>query len=114
MRTVTKFLAAAAIAAVSATSFAAPVTWTGTLSAVKFTYYPNSDGAGMNQLALFGTGSTCTFVGAKGWMSLGTDVAHNQAVTDTLNIITQAKAAGATVSITYEPTQQCRILWINR
>ena len=114
MRTVTKFLAAAAIAAVSATSFAAPVTWTGTLSAVKFTYYPNNDGAGGNSLSLFGTGSSCSFVGTKGWMQIAASVETNAMITDTLNILTQAKASGATVSITYEPTQQCRILWINR
>jgi hypothetical protein len=105
MRTTTKFLAAAALAALSASSFAIPADWTGNLSAVKIKYIPNNSVAGGGIVMLTGTGSPCTFVTTPGFMllssssSAGGDEARNL-----FNFLVTSKNAGHTVTLTYEPS----------
>lgn len=57
MRITTKIMAAAAIAVLSASSFATD--WTGSLANVKMTFNPNNSGAGISALSVTGTGSSC-------------------------------------------------------
>lgn len=114
MLTLNKALAAVALATVSVSSFAAPATWTGKLTNVQIAFYPNNDYNGGNALSLFGTGSPCVFPGKPGWMLMGGGAEENAGISDALSILREAKTSGATVSITYETTDNCRIQAITR
>jgi hypothetical protein len=100
MRTTAKILAAAALAVISVSSFAAPVSWTGTLTNVKIQYIP-----GGPNVILTGTGATCKWLASAGAMTLTVD--STAATTEaTLNAayasLLQAKAAGTAVTLTYD------------
>jgi hypothetical protein len=118
MRTVTKFLAAAAIAAVSIASNAAGITsWTGTLSASKLQFYP-TNGVDGSALIISGiTTSTCSLAAFGGkYVTVASDnVANTIGVSDSLAMLTAAKTAGATVTITFDTSAaSCPILSITR
>jgi hypothetical protein len=100
MRTTAKILAAAALAVISVSSFAAPVSWTGTLTNVKIQYFP-----GGPNLVLTGTGATCKWLTSTGAMTLTVDSVAG--ITEgTLNAayasLMQAKSAGTAVTLTYD------------
>jgi hypothetical protein len=105
MRTTAKILAAAALAVISVSSFAAPVSWTGTLTNVKIQYFPDSmsDGSGTPSLVLTGTGATCKWLSATGAMTVtGGTAAMNASVNAAYASLTQAKSAGTAVTLTYD------------
>ena len=116
MRTTSKILAAAALAVLSASSFAAQVDWTGSLASVKIKYFPNNNGAGAGALLLTGTGATCRWVTTPGAMTLGSaNSAEGDEVRNLFNFLTQAKAAGTAVTLTYDnATNLCEIVGYTR
>lgn len=114
MNTIAKFVAAAALAAVSVSSFASQVSWTGSLANVKAVYFPSNAGIGKPALSLTGTGSTCTFV-QTGLMILDTSSAEAAEVRKLHDFIVAAKAANATVTLTYDnATQFCNVVGYSR
>lgn len=103
MRTISKVLAATALAVLSASSFAAQVDWTGTLSSVKIRYFPNNSGSGAGVLLLTGTGATCTWVTTPGAMTLAaSNNSEGDEARNLFNFLVQAKNAGSTVTLTYD------------
>ena len=117
MRTVNKFLAAAAIAIVSISSNAAIVSWTGTLANSKLQFYP-TNGVDGSALIISGiTTSTCSLAAFGGkYVTVAADnVANTIGVSDSLAMLTAAKTAGATVTITFDTSATtCPILSITR
>lgn len=116
MRSTSKILAAAALALLSVSSFAAQTDWTGSLAAVKIKYFPNNNGSGAGVLLLTGTGSPCRWVTTPGAMDLGAaNSAEGDEVRNLFNFLTQAKAAGTTVTLTYDnATNLCDIVAYSR
>ncbi len=115
MNAIAKFVAAAALAAVSVSSFAAQATWTGTLTNVKAVYYPSNAGIGKPALTLTGTGSPCVFVNQTGLMVLDTNTASDAEVRKLHEFLVQAKSAGASVTLTYDNSSSfCTIVAYQR
>jgi uncharacterized membrane protein len=117
MRTVTKFLAAAAIAAVSISSNAAIVSWTGTLSTITFKLYPTNGPDGATLVLNNIPTSTCTVagIGTKYSMIAADNAAASVGVSDALSMLTAAKAAGATVTLQFETgVPNCPLMSITR
>lgn len=106
-----KFLAAAILASLSASALAAPVTWTGTLSNAKITYMPAGAGLGSPVLQLKNVGTVCS-----GTILLDANDADAADIRQTVDVLNQAKAAVATVTLTYEQisTYVCRLSSVTR
>ena len=109
MRITTKILAAAALAVISVSSFAASVTWTGALTNVKMTYSPATDISSTAMLVLTGTGATCRWLSLPGAMTFVDSAAGNNA-NALFTFLSQAKKDGTSVSLTYDnSTTVCAI-----
>ena len=106
MRTFTKALAAIALTVASVSSFAATVSWTGSLSGFKVLYFPSLDNTVGGAVKIIAPNTT-TFTTVSGANCLGSGVTFSagsigdtQVLIDTLNA---AKGvSGATVTISYE------------
>ncbi len=106
-------LAVAALATLSASSFAqlqAEYTWTGTLAGTNLTYFPSNGAEGAEGLFLGGTKIPCELnTSRKSFYVGGNDVS------DAYRVLADAKAQGATVTIAYTKDKLlCRVVSITR
>lgn len=110
-------LAVAALATLSASSFAqlqAEYTWTGTLAGTTLTYFPGNGVEGGATLFLGGTKIPCDLATSRKSFVVGGYEGMDVAIGDAYRFLTDAKAQGATVTIVYNRSAICRVVSITR
>jgi hypothetical protein len=111
-------LAVAALATLSASSFAqlqAEYTWTGTLAGTTLTYFPGNGVAGGAALYLGGTKIPCDLATSRKSFLVGGSDGMDVAVGDAYRVLADAKAQGATVTVVYTKSNLlCQVVSITR